>query len=127
MLKEMAATREQPQVNSAIDDSVIVACQHGDRDALRRLFEEYKDRVYPIALYSLSGNEAAAADVTQQVFLKLISRISELRGDAAFATWLYRLVVNTCRDERRKEKRLVPFEEFGSIRHGRREAFRAKR
>src|SRR5206468_2492641 len=66
MLKQMAATREQPEVNRAIDESVIVACQHGDRDALRVLFEEYKDRVYSIALYSLSGNEAAAADVTQQ-------------------------------------------------------------
>jgi len=121
MLKQMAATREQPQVKSAIDESVIVACQRGDRDALRLLFEEYKDRVYSIALYSLSGNEAAAADVTQQVFLKLISRISQFRGDAEFATWLYRLVVNTCWDERRKERRLVQFAEFGVVTNNRRE------
>ena len=121
MLKQMAATREQPQVKSAIDESVIVACQRGDRDALRLLFEEYKDRVYSIALYSLSGNEAAAADVTQQVFLKLISRISQFRGDAEFATWLYRLVVNTCWDERRKERRLVQFAEFGVVKNSRRE------
>ena len=121
MLKQMAAIREQPQVKSAIDESVIVACQRGDRDALRLLFEEYKDRVYSIALYSLSGNEAAAADVTQQVFLKLISRISQFRGDAEFATWLYRLVVNTCWDERRKERRLVQFAEFGVVKNSRRE------
>lgn len=121
MLKQMAATREQPQVKSAIDESIIVACQRGDRDALRLLFEEYKDRVYSIALYSLSGNEAAAADVTQQVFLKLISRISQFRGDAEFATWLYRLVVNTCWDERRKERRLVQFAEFGVVTNSRRE------
>ena len=121
MLKQMAAIREQPQVKSAIDESVIVACQRGDRDALRLLFEEYKDRVYSIALYSLSGNEAAAADVTQQVFLKLISRISQFRGDAEFATWLYRLVVNTCWDERRKERRLVQFAEFGVLTNSRRE------
>src|SRR5205809_5055803 len=121
MLKQMAVTREQPQVKSAIDESVIVACQRGDRDALRLLFEEYKDRVYSIALYSLSGNEAAAADVTQQVFLKLISRISQFRGDAEFATWLYRLVVNTCWDERRKERRLVQFAEFGVLTNIRRE------
>ena len=116
-----SAIREQPQVKSAIDESVIVACQRGDRDALRLLFEEYKDRVYSIALYSLSGNEAAAADVTQQVFLKLISRISQFRGDAEFATWLYRLVVNTCWDERRKERRLVQFAEFGVLTNSRRE------
>ena len=121
MLKQMAATREQPQVKSAIDESVILACQQGDRDALRLLFEEYKDRVYSVALYSLSGNEAAAADVTQQVFLKLISRISQFRGDAEFATWLYRLVVNTCWDERRKERRLVQFAEFGVVTNSGRE------
>jgi RNA polymerase sigma-70 factor (ECF subfamily) len=121
MLKQMAATTEQVQVKGAIDKSVIVACQHGDRDALRVLFEQYKDRVYSTALYSLSGNEAAAADVTQQVFLKLISRINQFRGDADFATWLYRMVVNTCLDERRKQKRLVPLAEFGSMRNSRRE------
>lgn len=127
MLKQMAATREQPQVKSAIDESVIVACQQGDRDALRLLFEAYKDRVHSIALYSLSGNEAAAADVTQQVFLKLISHISQFRGDSEFATWLYRLVVNTCLDERRKQRRWVPFGEFSLTRWNRREATQSKR
>jgi RNA polymerase sigma-70 factor, ECF subfamily len=113
MLKQMAATGEQPpQVKSAIDQTVIVACQRGDREALRLLFEEYKDRVYSMALYSLSGNQAAAADATQQVFLKLMSRIQQFRGEAELATWLYRLVVNTCLDERRKQKRWLPLAEF---------------
>ena len=111
MVNQMAAIREQPQLKETIDRNVIVACQHGDRDALRLLFEDYKNRVYSIALYSLSCDEAAAADVTQQVFLKLISRIGQFRGDAEFSTWLYRLVVNTCIDERRRQKRWVPLAE----------------
>ena len=49
----------------------------------------------------------AAADVTQQVFLKLMTRIGQFRGHSEFATWLYRLVVNTCHDEHRKQKRFV--------------------
>lgn len=112
MLAKMARTREQLQVKTTIDEGVIIACQQGDRDALRLVFEEYKDRVYSIALYSLSGDAAAASDVTQQVFLKLMSRIGQFRGDAEFTTWLYRLVVNTCLDERRKHKRWVPLGEF---------------
>ena len=89
---------------------------------VRRQEREATERTQrTIALYSLSGNEAAAADVTQQVFLKLISRISQFRGDAEFATWLYRLVVNTCWDERRKERRLVQFAEFGVLTNSRRE------
>ena len=106
MLDQIVATRELP-VKESIDSRTIAACQQGDREALRTLFEEYKDRVYSIAIYSLSGDEMAAADVTQQVFLKLMTRIGQFRGNSEFATWLYRLVVNTCHDEHRKQKRFV--------------------
>ena len=107
MLDQLVATREQLPVKESTDSRTIVACQRGDREALHVLFEDYKDRVYSIAIYSLGGDEMAAADVTQQVFLKLITRIGQFRGDSEFATWLYRLVVNTCHDEHRKQKRFV--------------------
>ena len=108
MLDQIVVTREQLPVKESTDSRTIAACQQGDREALRVLFEEYKDRVYSIALYSLSGDEMAAGDATQQVFLKLMTRIGQFRGDAEFATWLYRLVVNTCHDEHRKQRRFVP-------------------
>ena len=107
MLDQIVVTREQLPVKESIDSRTIAACQQGDREALRVLFEEFKDRVYSIALYSLSGDEAAAGDATQQVFLKLMTRIGQFRGNSEFGTWLYRLVVNTCHDEHRKQKRLV--------------------
>jgi RNA polymerase sigma-70 factor (ECF subfamily) len=103
MLDQIVATRELLPVKESTDSRTIAACQQGDREALRVLFEKYKDRVYSIALYSLSGDEMAAGDATQQVFLKLMTRIGQFRGDAEFATWLYRLVVNTCHDEHRKQ------------------------
>lgn len=112
MFEQTAATREQLTVKEPIDGCVIAACKQGDRDALRLLFEAYKDRVYSIAIYSLGGDETTAADVTQQVFLKLMSRIGQFRGDSEFTTWLYRLVVNSCLDERRKQRRYVPLADF---------------
>ena len=42
-----------------VDESVISACQTGDREAFRLLFESYKDRVFSIAAYSFGGDEAA--------------------------------------------------------------------
>jgi RNA polymerase sigma-70 factor (ECF subfamily) len=57
-----------------------------------------------MALYFFHGDAAAASDVTQQVFLKLMTTISQFRGDAGFSTWLYRLVVNTCMDGARKRR-----------------------
>lgn len=64
----------------------------------------YKDRVYSIALYFSQGDAPAAGDITQQVFLKLMTGISRFRGDAEFSTWLYRLVVNACMDAGRRQK-----------------------
>jgi RNA polymerase sigma-70 factor (ECF subfamily) len=94
-----------------IDEGVIEACQEGDREAFRLLFEAYKDRVFSIAVYSFGGDEAAASDVSQQIFLKLMTAIGQFRGDSAFTTWLYRLVVNACMDEQRKRRRFLPFGE----------------
>jgi len=92
-----------------VDERVIEACQAGDREAFRLLFETYKDRVFSIAVYSFGGDETAANDVSQQIFLKLITSIRQFRGDSAFTTWLYRLVVNACTDEQRKRRRFLPF------------------
>ena len=94
-----------------IDGAVIEACQQGDRDAFQLLFETYKDKVFSIAVYSAGGDRAVADDVTQQIFLKLFTAIRQFRGDSEFTTWLYRLVVNACLDERRRRKRWLPWGE----------------
>src|SRR6202790_1046276 len=87
---------------------VIQACQRGDSDAFRVLFEAHKDRVYSIAL-RYSGNQAAAMDIAQESFLKVLGSIQEFRGEAGFESWLYRIVVNTCLDHQRRCRRLMPF------------------
>jgi RNA polymerase sigma-70 factor, ECF subfamily len=94
-----------------IDGRVILACQNGDRDAFQLLFETYKDKVFSIAVYSVGGDHSVADDVTQQIFLKLFTAIQQFRGDSEFTTWLYRLVVNACLDERRRRRRLLPWGE----------------
>src|SRR5215472_6559664 len=96
---ERRAAMEQQTIGS-----VLEGCRHGDRDSFRVLFETYKDRVFTIAIYSLGGDAAAASDVSQQVFLKLMTAIGQFRGDAEFTTWLYRLVVNVCLDAARRRK-----------------------
>lgn len=92
-------------------EAVIEACKQGDRDAFRRLFERHRDRVYSIAFYFFGGDEATAADVTQQVFLKLFTRINQFQGESEFTTWLYRLTTNACVDEQRKRRRVQQLDE----------------
>ena len=92
-----------------IDDGTIEACQRGDSDAFRLVFEIYKDRIYSIALGFFDGNEATAHDITQEVFLKLMTTISQFQNRSQFSTWLYRLVTNACLDRRRSLRRLLSF------------------
>ena len=85
-------------------------CRAGDREALGRLFDCCKDRVYSTALH-LTGDRAAAADVTQEVFLKVFARLSQFDSRSAFTSWLYRIVVNTAIDHQRASRRTVSIEE----------------
>jgi len=87
---------------------VINACRRGDPDAFRALFEAHKNRVYSIAL-RYSGNTAAAMDIAQDTFLKVLSQIQKFRGDADIETWIYRIAVNACLDHQRRTRRLLPF------------------
>lgn len=88
---------------------LIERCQAGDRDAFRELFEAYRERVYGLAFHFVA-NEASAKDVAQEVFLKLFASLKEFRGSSSFDTWLYRLVVNCCMDEHRRNKRFLPLD-----------------
>ncbi|HJP93811.1 MAG TPA: sigma-70 family RNA polymerase sigma factor [Pyrinomonadaceae bacterium] len=97
-----------------IDGHIIEACQQGDRAAFQLLFETYKDKVFSIAVYS-SGDRVVAEDVTQQIFLKLFTAIRQFRGDSEFTTWLYRLVVNACVDEKRRRRRWLPLAETATM------------
>ena len=86
------------QSDREVSAEIIDCCRRGDRTAFHALYEAYKDKVYSISLYFFHGDEVAASDTTQQVFLKLITGIGRFRGDSEFSTWLYRMVVNTCLD-----------------------------
>jgi len=98
----------------ASERRLIEACQRGDREAFRDLYDAHKDRVWSVAV-RFTGDESVARDVTQQVFLKLFTSIAQFRHEANFKTWLYRLAANECMDEFRKRRRLIPFDFFRPV------------
>ena len=89
------------------DHELLDACRRGERDAFRALFESHKDKIFSIAL-RFTGEESLAMDIAQDTFLKLFSSMGEFRGDSAFSTWVYRLVVNSCLDHKRRSWRTIP-------------------
>lgn len=88
-------------------NEVIEGCRRGEPEAFRALFEKYKDAVYSIAL-RYAGDTATAQDIAQDTFLKLYSTIGSYRGESNFDAWLYRMVVNSCLDLKRRTRRLAP-------------------
>jgi RNA polymerase sigma-70 factor (ECF subfamily) len=86
---------------------LLEGCQRGEPAAFHALFEKHKDLVYSVAL-RYSGDAAVAQDIAQDTFLKLFSTVGSFRGDSNFEAWLYRMVVNSCFDQKRKTRRLAP-------------------
>jgi len=101
--------------DSQSQERIIDLCRQGDREAYRRLFEMHKDTVYSIALHFLHGDAATAEDISQEVFVRLFTRIGQYRHEADFKTWLYRLVANACIDEQRRRKRFVACDDIERV------------
>lgn len=76
------------------------------------LVERYQHRAYGIAMGVLR-NPADAMDAAQDAFVKVYKNIQNFKGESAFYTWLYRIVVNVCIDHIRKHKkrRMVEYDD----------------
>ena len=75
-------------------------------DAFNFLYAKYRDSVVKQCARHLSvnfvRNHEEAEDAAQEVFLKLHLKIKNFRGDCAFSSWLFSLVLNHCTSQRRK-------------------------
>jgi RNA polymerase sigma-70 factor, ECF subfamily len=79
------------------DTELVRKATSGDNRALDVLVERHAPRVNRLAS-QLLGDLEEARDAAQESLVKLCTRLRQFRGEAQFATWLHRLVVNTCRD-----------------------------
>jgi RNA polymerase sigma-70 factor (ECF subfamily) len=95
--------RREPRLESPLryerlsDPILVTRAKDGDPRALAALCERHAPRIERLALHVLDDPEDAR-DAAQESLAKLVVRIRQFRGESQFATWLHRLVLNTCKD-----------------------------
>jgi RNA polymerase sigma-70 factor (ECF subfamily) len=82
---------------------IIKQAQTGNLSAFNQLVMAYQGTAYNVA-YRVIGNRDAAADATQEAFLKAYKAIKQYQG-GSFRSWLLRIVTNTCYDQLRYKSR----------------------
>src|SRR5205085_10008344 len=106
----------------AVDDGELrrlaFAAGEGDPAALERVVDAIRDDVYRLALRIL-WNPEDAEDATQEALIRIMTRISSYRGDAAFGTWAYRVAANHVLNwlQSRIERENLTFRRFGEQLH----------
>jgi len=75
------------------DRRLVEALRRGDPNAADHLITTYGDRAYRLAI-RITGNRQDAEEVVQDAFWTVVRKIETFRGEAAFGSWLYRIIAN---------------------------------
>ena len=99
----MGGAQSSAESATPSDSDIVTAVQAGDREAFGVLVNRYQGRAFRLALRVLRDEEQAR-DVVQEGFLKAYRSLDRFEGRSSFYTWLYRLVMNLCIDQKRRDK-----------------------
>jgi RNA polymerase sigma-70 factor (ECF subfamily) len=105
-IRQPLRSQAAPVYEKLSDPILVRRAKDGDRAALEALCARHAPRVERMARHLLRDAEDAR-DAAQEALAKVCVRLPQFRGDAQFATWLHRLVVNTCRDAADRTKTRV--------------------
>jgi RNA polymerase sigma factor (sigma-70 family) len=105
----MGADGSTAGVNSGfgqlLDPDILRQAQRGKASAFEAMYRIYGRSCFNLALRIL-GEPAAAEDIVQDVFLRMMATVSRFRGDAPFGIWLKRMAVNSTIDAVRRNRRM---------------------
>ena len=79
-------------------DEIIQRLKKRDDKALKEIMDSYGDSLLRLATAYMK-DESLAADIVQQVFIKLYYRIDQFKNNSSLYTWLYRITINECKSQ----------------------------
>jgi RNA polymerase sigma factor (sigma-70 family) len=98
-----------------VDAELVEQAKNGDRSALEQLVLRHQAWIYNIALRMVFRPQDAE-DVTQEVLVKFITKLSTFKGESQFRTWLYRIAANHVLNLKRRwaETQTTTFADYGA-------------
>jgi RNA polymerase sigma-70 factor (ECF subfamily) len=97
---ELAFATADSQAVPATEPALVERCQKGDPQAFARLVALHEGMVLNLA-GRLLGDREEARDIAQDVFLQVYRTLGRFQGRSTLRTWIYRIVVNQCRNRQR--------------------------
>lgn len=99
----------------AADSKLVEQAKNGDRTALEQLVLRHQAWIYNIAV-RMVFQQHDAEEVTQEVLIKAITKLSTFKGESNFRTWLYRITANHVLNMKRRgaETQTLTFAEYGA-------------
>jgi RNA polymerase sigma factor (sigma-70 family) len=93
------------------DRELVLRAQAGDRDALERLIVRHQAWIYNIVRRMLYWPQDSE-DTTQEILIKVITKLSTFEGRSSFRTWLYRMVINHVLNLKRRQSEGWDFDRY---------------
>ena len=106
MTSQTTTLRSRSGFGQELDAITLERARRGDMDACAAIYRRFGTACFNLALRIL-GDRAAAEDVVQEVFLKMINTLPGFRGDAPFGVWLKRMTANATIDTFRAGQRFA--------------------
>lgn len=85
-----------------LDDNLVQLAQSGSKEALEALVRKHQEWIFNLAS-QMVGSPQDAEDATQEILIKMITKLSTFQGKSSFRTWLYRIVTNHILNMRRSK------------------------
>ena len=104
MTRSSASPRRSTAAAAAKDANLVDAAAGGNRNAFAELYRRHLDSVYA-RLTRVIGPAPERDDLVQQIFLDVYRALRRFRGDAAFATFLHRIVLNVACEHLERRRR----------------------
>jgi RNA polymerase sigma-70 factor (ECF subfamily) len=87
-----------------IEKELIEECRNGDLHNFRKVVEKTTPMIFSVA-FRILGDEDAARDIVQDTMVTIWQKLSRIKTVESYKTWAYRIAVNKCYDQLRKQKR----------------------